>query len=510
MNSASDQIPPHDLEAERAALGACLLDDEARADVLRILRPADFYRIGHQEIAAAIVALHDRGVRPDVVLLRDELVRTKRLDAAGGEEVLHELATVPTAANAEHYARIVRDRAGFREAASRHRRGYQAAMSPNGVSFAEYANTEANDFRDLAERATDTEAGPGGRRLPAPLGILDLLEVEEPEHDWLFEGLISAGGNVLCAAYPKSFKTMFLLLVAVCLAAGKPLFGMFPAPVRRRSGLILMEDQAHRIRHRLARLCQGLGIALRDLDGWLHLWFRPKIQLLDKPLMAELGAYARDLDLDLLAIDSWSYVAEGDSNSSDDVGPQLQAFGDLRDHRPGLTTWLTHHAKKTAGQDTSELRIADIVRNSIHFSAWYETGVLLERKAEDSNLVTIRTDLRDGAPPPALAVDVLDEFPADPPERPRSSGWLRMSAVAGDALTAVRNEAGKRLAPTVLDFIRENPGCSKRAVRGGVKGGNSDIDSALAHLKTSGEITVYEPVQKGKGAQYFPAGEEPK
>ena len=86
-----------------------------------------------------------------------------------------------------------------------------------------------------------------------------------------------------------------------------------------------MEDQAHRVRSCLKRLCAGRETTLADLDGSLHFWFRPPLRLND-PTVVELAGYASELDLDFLGVDSWAYVAKGDSNSADDVTPQLQAL----------------------------------------------------------------------------------------------------------------------------------------------------------------------------------------
>jgi replicative DNA helicase len=108
----AERVPPQDIEAERAVLGSILLDPEVLGEILPFLRPEDFYRTGHQVIYDTISTLFDTGSAIDVVILRDELVRTGSLEKAGGEDALTELArAVPTAANAEHYARIVRDRA---------------------------------------------------------------------------------------------------------------------------------------------------------------------------------------------------------------------------------------------------------------------------------------------------------------------------------------------------------------------------------------------------------------
>lgn len=95
------------------------------------------------------------------------------------------------------------------------------------------------------------------RRLPSPIGVEELLAIEDPLEEWLVEGLLPAGGNLLLAGYPKTYKTMVVLELAVSLCTGTPFLGRYEVPTRRRVGLVLMEDMPHRVRQRLHRLCLG-------------------------------------------------------------------------------------------------------------------------------------------------------------------------------------------------------------------------------------------------------------
>lgn len=103
-----DSVPPHNLDAEVATLGALLLDSEALSTVLRYLRADDFYRAAHRKIYEAILALFDRNEAVDLITLCDELGRAGELEASGGTAQISRLTSaVPTSANVEYYARIV-------------------------------------------------------------------------------------------------------------------------------------------------------------------------------------------------------------------------------------------------------------------------------------------------------------------------------------------------------------------------------------------------------------------
>jgi replicative DNA helicase len=106
-----DKIPPHNDDAERAALGAMLLDAEAVPAAQQYLRPEDFYSTANSHIYKAIRALYDDGgKKADIITVCDALQQTGDIDAAGGEAYIASLTNVvPTSANIEYYAQIVQD-----------------------------------------------------------------------------------------------------------------------------------------------------------------------------------------------------------------------------------------------------------------------------------------------------------------------------------------------------------------------------------------------------------------
>src|SRR5712692_5405756 len=111
----TDRLPPQSREAERCVLGSMLRDNGVIGDVLQILRDENFYLDAHQKIFRGIIALYDRGNPVDLVMLAELLKEQKQIEDIGGYGYLGELwDAAPTAANAEYYARIVRDKAVVR------------------------------------------------------------------------------------------------------------------------------------------------------------------------------------------------------------------------------------------------------------------------------------------------------------------------------------------------------------------------------------------------------------
>ena len=106
-----DRLPPQNLEAEMAVLGSMLLDEEAVSVAVEKLDAASFYKDTHRKIFQAISDLYNANKAVDLITLTDLLKKDGSLDAVGGASYLTSLANVvPTAANINHYAGIVREK----------------------------------------------------------------------------------------------------------------------------------------------------------------------------------------------------------------------------------------------------------------------------------------------------------------------------------------------------------------------------------------------------------------
>jgi replicative DNA helicase len=106
---------PWSAEAEQAVLGAMLLDQDAALRGSELLDDSMFYREAHRRLFRAMAALTEQRTVIDHITLRDELMRRGELESSGGLEYLGELVdAVPTAANLEFHARIVKDKAILR------------------------------------------------------------------------------------------------------------------------------------------------------------------------------------------------------------------------------------------------------------------------------------------------------------------------------------------------------------------------------------------------------------
>lgn len=114
--SAQERLLPHDLEAERAILGAILLEPKAIHAASDCLLPEDFYLESHRIVFRAMLALTVESIPIDIWMLKSELTRADALETAGGLAYVSDLTSgVPRVANLRHYAAIVRERATSRK-----------------------------------------------------------------------------------------------------------------------------------------------------------------------------------------------------------------------------------------------------------------------------------------------------------------------------------------------------------------------------------------------------------
>jgi replicative DNA helicase len=141
-NDDFERTPPHDVAAEQCVLGGMLLSKDAISDVIEVLGPTDHYRPAHQLVHEAILDLYGRGEPADAITVANELTRRGEIARVGGGPYLHTLiASVPTAANAGYYARIVRERAILRR------------LVEAGTRIVQFGYAGEADADDLVDRA---------------------------------------------------------------------------------------------------------------------------------------------------------------------------------------------------------------------------------------------------------------------------------------------------------------------------------------------------------------------
>src|SRR3954452_4245965 len=110
-----DRRPPYSEDAEIAVLSAMLIDQDAVLRAVETVNDDSFYAEKHRRLFRAMVGIAERGGVVDPVTLSEELSRRGELESSGGKEYIGFLVdAVPTAANVEYHAKIVREKALLR------------------------------------------------------------------------------------------------------------------------------------------------------------------------------------------------------------------------------------------------------------------------------------------------------------------------------------------------------------------------------------------------------------
>src|SRR5215212_9744345 len=223
------RVPPHDLDAERAVIGAMLVSETAIAVVAERLAAEDFYSEVHRIIYGAMMRLYSRGEPIDQLTLTNELRRVNEFERIGGRPYVFQIVeSVPTAANAGRYADIVRGKALLR------------AIIDVGSRITEDAFREPEDVSEALDSAEQLVYGVSNRTLrehlapvselaPGALEMIQRLYEQEGEVTGVetgFEDLdrLTTGFHksdlIILAARPAMGKTA-MALNAIWHASGE-------------------------------------------------------------------------------------------------------------------------------------------------------------------------------------------------------------------------------------------------------------------------------------------------
>src|SRR5881628_70371 len=218
------RIPPHNLDAERAVLGAVLLEGrETLPRVIELLRPSDFYTDAHRTIYATMQGLFDRSEPVDLITLSEDLRRDGALESVGGPGALALLVEhASIAAHLTAYAGIVRDMAVLRELIQTSTQIISQAFEAKEDVQTLVDDAERKIF-GLAERRLEGSALPVGKILKNTFEYIERL-YERKEHvtgvatgfeklDLETSGLQPAD-FVIIAGRPSMGKTAFALNIA--------------------------------------------------------------------------------------------------------------------------------------------------------------------------------------------------------------------------------------------------------------------------------------------------------
>jgi replicative DNA helicase len=185
-------VPPQNIEAEESILSAVLIDNHTLLDVLEILKPEDFYRSAHQKIFSAISDLFSKNEPVDLITLNNILKEKGHLEEVGGATYLAKLMdTAPLAVNAQHYAKIVHNKASLR----------RLIENANSIAKRCYEDHgDVDDVIDFAEKSIFEISGNKNKQSFYPLSQLILTNIDALEE--------RQGNKTLVTGVPSGFSRL--------------------------------------------------------------------------------------------------------------------------------------------------------------------------------------------------------------------------------------------------------------------------------------------------------------
>jgi hypothetical protein len=349
---------PHALDAEKAVLGAVLIDDRLLAPAAAIVAPDDFFRVAHTRLFIAMLAIAGRGGRIDLITLVEEL--GDAIETVGGPAYIGALTEgVPRSANIEHYARIVQEKAGERRLVSAATDVVRAALEGRAAAARAIVRRLADEDRTVCRVCGSESCDDPRHGSVAPAAAAQFRAAAE----WLVdaapitivEGFAFANRVTVIASESSAGKTFVLLSIAAAVsdvgtwcgravAVGSVAYLSFEGDALNLR-LRALVDVQHRALDNvyLLRAAEPLSPTLgRDRVELPSLGERLAAVEIDA-LGARLAADGRPA-IALVIVDTVRASLTGSEDSSEDVSAYLRVVRRLVARVPGAAIVLAHHS----------------------------------------------------------------------------------------------------------------------------------------------------------------------
>ena len=378
------RTPPHNLDAERAMLGACLLSKFATEDCSAIVAAQDFYRPAHGHIFSAIMDLFGNGEVSDPITVADWLKTRDLLESCGGTATLVDLqADAPGTANASHYAKIVRDHALLRRLISAAGEIQDMAYSlpedvPEALDRAMQAMTEVEDGYVSTTGQVEN------------LFTMDefLDRPEEKRAPWAVPGLIRVNWRVMFVAGEGAGKTVLLRQVAMAAAQG--LHPLMSTPIDPVTVLIVdlenPDDSIVDVCNPIRSQAQAKAGADYDPNrAWLW-WRQDGINLRNRKDRMDLETVLAQVRPQLVCLGPMYKAYDLQPGESDEMpAKEVMRHLDRLRVRYGFGLLMEHHAPHGSSKSGRELR----PHGSSVWRRWPELGLSLVPEDSDGLKMSI-------------------------------------------------------------------------------------------------------------------------
>lgn len=371
---------PYNREAERAVLGAALLDNHSFDVARRLLKDGHFMLPENQKIFRAMRELAEKQSPIDTVTLMEELDREKALEAAGGVSYLSTLADgLPRSTNVEHYAKIVKEKSRLRELMS-------VCGAVQGAAQQKGANLEelVKQFRAAVDWSDYTA---GEISIVQSFGLMDFLQAALPTSEHLIEGMIPKSASVLIIAKPHHLKSWFTLALTIGASVQTELLGVLPVRRPLRTFLWTVEDPAKDTQQRAKWLAESQTFS--DVDP-ANIRIRPRAagstNLMNEQIFTELLTEVKEHKTDLLILDVLRRFFAGDINAPRESAEFCEQLDRLRDIT-GCALAIVHH------ENRKQAELMEASAGSFNMPAWANSVMRFSRKRQAKQISSVEIEV---------------------------------------------------------------------------------------------------------------------
>ena len=381
------RVPPHDLDAERAVIGAMLVSETAVAAVAERLAAEDFYSEVHRIIYGAMMRLYSRGDPIDQLTLTNELRSVNEFERIGGRAYVFQIVeSVPTAANAGRYADIVRGKALLRAVIDVGSRITEDAFrEPENVSTA--LDSAEQLIYGVSNRTLREHLAPVSELAPGALEMIQRLYEQEGEVTGVETGFEDL--DRLTTGFHKSD----LIILAARPAMGKCLSA--DAEIMLDDGSVnTIEEIYARRKGNLMTLGDGLKFSLTRPSAYVDDGVKPVFRV-----RTRLGREIKTtITHPFLTVEGWRKLGELSVGNHVAVPRRVPVFGrePLGTHRIKLLAYMLGDGNMTGG--IPRFTNADAIIRADFSAAVDEFGGLCVREETSGGTrtptVSVRADQR--------------------------------------------------------------------------------------------------------------------
>ena len=397
--------PPtqQNIEAERALLGAILLDNSTLAQVAEKIEPSFFFHDHHRKLYLAMLEMDEDGQAIDLVTLSECVQRKNELEAIGGVAYISKLMDgVPHITNIGHYAQIVKEKAVRRRLLYAAGEMQKQAMAGDVDVEKLLASAEKSLCKVMQSQSGEIvphlngNGNGNGHITFKDYSLSDFMNASFPAKEHLIQSVTPRNGRAMLIALPHRLKSWFT--TGLALAATKPgtAFGHLTIERPVRTYLAQLEDWPGELQSRIASLIVKEQFSGCVVDN-MKILPRCSLDLTNDAHFAWFLGRLKEFHPDHVVLDVLRKFFSGDVNSPKETAAFLKRLDFLQD-AIGCALTLVHHENRKK----EELMLA--AAGSYNWAGWAEVMIHFSRKTEaktDSGPITaVEIDVDTKAGPP--------------------------------------------------------------------------------------------------------------